>query len=95
MSVRVLPRTGAGWTIPANTLSMRVGGPHVAIVNEVDQVEIRKVTLGRNLGRTVIVTAGIHGTERLVVNPGDDLTDGSQVRIRDTEAAQAVARRGS
>jgi RND family efflux transporter MFP subunit len=71
----------AGWTIPSNTLAMRVGGPHVAVVDDRDQIEIRPVTLGRDLGSRVAVVDGIHGDERLVVNPSDALSAGESVQI--------------
>jgi len=74
-------QSGAIWTIPANTLAMRVAGPHVAVVNDQDQVVITPVGLGRNLGSRVEVIEGIRGDERLVVNPGDELTNGTPVRV--------------
>jgi multidrug efflux pump subunit AcrA (membrane-fusion protein) len=77
------------WTIPASTLQMQVDGPHVAVIDQANQVEIRAVKLGRDLGNRIVVTAGITGDERLVVNPGSDLTNGAKVKIRDTESRLA------
>src|SRR5439155_3394102 len=74
------PQNGAAWTIPTNTISMRANGPHVALVNEQGQIEIRRVTLGRDLGNRVVVADGIRGDDRLVVNPSDDLTSGLTVQ---------------
>ncbi len=71
------PPNGAAWTIPTNTLSMRVDGPHVALVTSENQIELKRVTLGRDLGGRVVVVEGIRGGERLIVNPRDDLMDGS------------------
>jgi multidrug efflux pump subunit AcrA (membrane-fusion protein) len=85
------PQSGSAWTIPANALAMRVGGPRVAVANERDEIEIRAVTLGRDLGTRVVVTAGIRGDERLVVNPGDDLSTGLRVQVRDQAAASDLA----
>jgi multidrug efflux pump subunit AcrA (membrane-fusion protein) len=70
-----------GWTIPANTLQMRVEGPHVAVVNEHEQVEIKPVKVGRDLGQRIAVIDGIQGHERLIVNPGDELRSGQPVRV--------------
>lgn len=75
-----VPQNATIWTIPTNTLSMRVDGPHVAVVNDQDQVELRRVQLGRDLGTRVVVTEGIQGNERLVVNPRDDLANGTQIQ---------------
>jgi hypothetical protein len=42
----------------------------------------------------VVVLDGIRGDERLVVNPGDDLTRGDRVEVnRGQEPAQEIARR--
>ncbi|WP_254513003.1 efflux RND transporter periplasmic adaptor subunit [Anatilimnocola floriformis] len=71
--------SSANWTIPASTLQMRVEGPRVAVIDEQNRVEIRTVTLGRDLGDRVQVNSGIHGGERLVVNPTDDLANGHTV----------------
>ncbi len=75
----------SSWTIPTNTLQMRVEGPHVAVVNDQDQVEIRAVSLGRDLGNRV-VAKGLSGNERLIVNPSDDLVTGLLVKV--TKAAE-------
>ena len=73
--------SGANWTIPTSTLQMRVEGPRVAVVNDQNRVEIRTITIGRNLGNRVEVNSGIQGAERLVVNPTDELTSGNMVSI--------------
>jgi multidrug efflux pump subunit AcrA (membrane-fusion protein) len=80
--------TNSVWTIPASTIQMRVEGPHVAIVNEYNQVDVKPITLGRDLGGRVQVTAGIAGGERLIINPTDDLVGGTNVKINDTRIAQ-------
>jgi multidrug efflux pump subunit AcrA (membrane-fusion protein) len=72
---------------------MRVGGPHVAVVNEDNQIEMRPVTLGRNLGSRVTVIAGIQGDEKLVINPGDDLSTGVSVQIGHGEPGKEVVQR--
>jgi multidrug efflux pump subunit AcrA (membrane-fusion protein) len=83
------PQAGTAWTVAVNTVQMRVDGPHVAVVTRDDSVELKPVTLGRNLGNRVVVTEGIHGDERLIVNPSDTLTSGARVEV----SSQAVAKR--
>ncbi len=75
-----VPQEATAWTIPTNTLSMRIDGPHVALVGEHDQIEVRRVGLGRDLGTRVVVVDGITGGERLVVNPTDDLVTGTVIQ---------------
>ena len=60
---------------------MRTNGPHVALVNEQNQIEVKRISLGRDLGDRVVVAEGIEGRERLVVNPDDDITSGVQVAV--------------
>jgi multidrug efflux pump subunit AcrA (membrane-fusion protein) len=89
-----MPQDDTAWTIPTNTVSMRVAGPHVAVVNRQKQLELRPVRLGRDLGTRVVVLDGISGDERLVVNPGDDLADGIRVQVSERhEVATEVAQR--
>ncbi|MDB5342343.1 MAG: efflux transporter periplasmic adaptor subunit [Schlesneria sp.] len=83
----------SSWTIPTNTVLMKVEGPHVAVVNSQHQIELRSVKLGRDLGSRVIVAAGISGDERLVVNPGNDLTNGTPIRVNQREEKVEVAHR--
>lgn len=86
------PQSAEQWTVSANTISMRVNGPHLAAVNEQNEIEMRPVTLGRDLGDRVVVASGISGSERLVVNPGDDLASGVQVEVhREAEPGRKVA----
>lgn len=87
------PQDGVAWTIPANTVSMRVAGPHVAIVNEQDRIEIKPVRLGRDLGNRIVVVEGILGGEQLVVNPGDDLVHGLRIQVAESGRAPEVAQR--
>lgn len=82
------------WTIPTNTILMRVEGPHVAVASDDDTIELRRVSLGRDLGSRVLVVDGIQGNERLVVNPGNELTNGLPIQVRGgNPQGQEVAQR--
>jgi membrane fusion protein (multidrug efflux system) len=67
-------------TVPVGVLRYTPEGVQVAVVSG-DTVELRAVTLGRDYGRSVEVTTGLTGAERLVVNPADDLRNGETVRL--------------
>ncbi len=87
-------QAGKQWTIPTNTLSMRIDGPHVAVVNNRDEIEMKSVRLGRDLGTRVVVVEGIQGDERLVVNPGDDLANGRKIQVGGgSKNASGIAKR--
>lgn len=82
---------GTAWTIPANTLQMRVEGPHVAVVNARSEVEIRRIELGRDLGQRIVVKSGVGGDERLIVNPDEELRNGLAVRMSSSTEQSAPA----
>lgn len=88
-----IPQKSASWTVPTNTVSMRVNGPHVVVLEESGQTELRKILLGRDLGPRVMVTEGIRGGERLVVNPTDDLGNGVTLRVQDSGEKRLVSQR--
>lgn len=79
------------WLVPTNTVRMQVEGPHVVVANERNQLEVRPVRLGRDFGRSVAVLEGVSGAERLVVNPTDDLREGTPVRVDSPASPPVVA----
>lgn len=78
------------WTVPTNVLAMRIDGPHVAVISDSNQIEMRRVTLGRDLGTRIVVMEGINGTERLVVNPSDDLVNGLRIQMAPAKPEQIL-----
>jgi multidrug efflux pump subunit AcrA (membrane-fusion protein) len=58
------------------------GAPQIAIVDKDDVVQIRKVRLGRDFGRTVEVLTGCEEGDRIILNPSDLLKNGARVRVR-------------
>ena len=78
----------AGLTVPNHALLFRAEGVRVAQVDAAGKVTLKPVTLGRNFGETVEVSAGVGADDRLVLNPPDSLADGDRVRL----AAEAPAR---
>ena len=67
------------WVIPATALVARTAGPQVVTVRGDGAIHYVSVQLGRDLGQTIEVVAGLTGTERLVVNPPDGLKEGGRV----------------
>jgi RND family efflux transporter MFP subunit len=75
-----IPGDRSAVTVPVGTLRYTPEGVQVAVVAG-GVVELRTLALGRDYGRSVEVTTGLSGTERLVVNPPDDLRAGEPVRV--------------
>src|SRR5437773_757263 len=71
----------AALTLPSNALLFRAEGMQVGLVNADEQVELRRVTLGRDFGQVVEVLEGVGPTDRVILNPSDSLTAGATVRI--------------
>jgi RND family efflux transporter MFP subunit len=68
-------------SLPANTLLFRPAGVQVATVNGKGQVQLMPVTLGRDFGTRVEILTGLSGSERVIVNPGDAVSNGQPVSI--------------
>ena len=67
--------------LPSNTLLFRAEGTQVAVVKPDGVVELRKILVGRDFGRTVEVLSGITATDQVIFNPPDALVSGTNVRI--------------
>src|SRR6266850_3081986 len=74
----------AVWVIPATALIARSAGPQVIAVHGDSTVHYVSVQLGRDLGQSVEIVAGLNGTERLVVSPPDGLKEGTRVAVEGT-----------
>jgi RND family efflux transporter MFP subunit len=67
--------------VPAAALATRSGGPRLAVLDEQNCVHYKSVQLGRDFGREVEVVAGLGANDRVVVRPGDDLPEGTEVEV--------------
>jgi hypothetical protein len=76
-------------TLPANTLLFRSEGTQVGVVGADGKVELRPVTLGRDLGQTIEILGGVGPTDHVILNPADSLVGGTTLRV--AEAAKEPA----
>ncbi len=65
--------------VPAAALATRSEGPRVAVLDKDHRVRYRNVQLGRDFGHETEVMAGLEPGETVVVHPGDDLPEGSEI----------------
>ena len=70
----------------------RERGMEVAIVGPGDRIELKPITIGRNVGTEVEVLTGLALSERLVNSPPDSLATGDVVRIAAPAAAANTER---
>jgi membrane fusion protein, multidrug efflux system len=67
-------------TVPEQALIFGAAGIQIAILDSQQQVHLRNVTLGDNLGEAVQITSGLAPGDRLVNNPPAGLLEGTRVR---------------
>jgi RND family efflux transporter MFP subunit len=75
-----LPRQIATVTVPASTLLFRAEGLQVGVVRD-GRAQLVPVTIGRDDGTTVEISAGLQLTDQVIVAPSDSLTSGTPVRV--------------
>jgi RND family efflux transporter MFP subunit len=68
--------------VPTGSLLFQAAGPQVAIVNSKNQIELRKVVLGKDLGGSMEISNGITARDQIVANPPDYLVDGTPVSLQ-------------
>jgi RND family efflux transporter MFP subunit len=76
-----LPTAASMLKLPVSALIFRADGLMVATIKGDNKVAIVPVTTGRDFGNAVEIISGLAGSDRVVLNPPDSLTDGQTVRI--------------
>jgi RND family efflux transporter MFP subunit len=66
--------------IPANTLLFRSEGLRVSVARD-SHAELIPITIGRDYGSTVEVTAGLKPSDQVIINPSDSLTSGTPIQV--------------
>ena len=76
-----LPSAGGALRLPASALMFRAAGLQVATLGEGDRVKMKSITIGTDLGTSVIVASGLNPRDRVIDNPPDSLANGDVVRV--------------
>jgi RND family efflux transporter MFP subunit len=66
---------------PSGALLFRKTGMEAAVVGDDDHVHLRPVKVGRDLGSSIEIQAGLSLSDRIVENPPDSLAEGQLVRV--------------
>ena len=74
------PRPGV-LTVPGNAIVFRAEGLQLAVVGPDNKIQLRPFRAGRDMGSRVEVLQGVTAEDRVVLNPPDSLTAGTEVRI--------------
>jgi RND family efflux transporter MFP subunit len=75
--------------LPGNTVLFQAQGPRVGVVNAQNQVELRKVTLGRDFGNTIEILSGVTQGDSVIANPPDYLIDGMPVAVQAADSGKS------
>ena len=76
-----LPTQSSVIQVPASALTFRHTGMAVAVVGPDSRAIIKPVSIGRDLGATVEINAGLAPTDKVIDNPPDSLEQGDLVRV--------------
>ena len=68
-------------TVPSNALLFRSEGASVGVVHPDGKVEIRKISINRDLGTKLQISQGLSESDQVIVNPSDGLADGMSVTV--------------
>jgi RND family efflux transporter MFP subunit len=68
-------------TLPASAVMFRGEGAQIGVVDSASQVQLRPVTVGRDLGSEIEVLEGVSTGDRVILNPPDSLSPGQKVQI--------------
>ncbi|MGP9811743.1 efflux RND transporter periplasmic adaptor subunit [Rhodopseudomonas sp. NSM] len=83
-----LVRDGVSLHIPASALMFNRSGLRVAVVGPDDRVQLKTVTIARDLGREIELASGLSPDDRIIVAPPDGIADGEKVRVVGNDAGK-------
>jgi membrane fusion protein (multidrug efflux system) len=86
-----LQTDNGGVMIPPRTLLFQSGSPAVGVVLPDGKVEIRKVSITRDLGNRLEISKGLSESDQIIVNPSSGLATGTVVTITNPAPGIAVA----
>ena len=67
--------------LPANAFTFHTAGPQVAVVTKENLIHWQDVKVGRDFGANLELTAGLEENATVVINPADDLREGTAVHV--------------
>jgi len=82
--------------LPSSALLFRKSGMEAALLGPGNRVQLRHVTVGRDLGTSIEITSGLAPSDQVVNNPPDSLANGEVVHVvRGAAAAQSANANGA
>lgn len=80
--------TGAasGVSLPGSAILYGSDGPTVAVVGPGDRVTVKPVKIARDEGASIVISAGVSPTDRVIDSPPDSIRSGDKVRVQKAAA---------
>jgi RND family efflux transporter MFP subunit len=81
-------------TVPTSALLFEADGKQVAVVDGNNKIHFQKITPGADFGTEIEVLDGLKGDEKVVANPGEQLTEGVAVEPQEPQDKKPGAQTG-
>ena len=76
-----LPSPQRALLVPASALVVNADGTQLLVADADQTVRVRKVIVGRDLGKDVEILSGIDQAEQIIANPTDAMREGVRVQV--------------
>jgi RND family efflux transporter MFP subunit len=76
-----LPHPEIAFNVPAGALIFDRSGLRLATVDSNSRVQLKQVTIARDLGKVVEIGSGLTAEDRVIENPPDGIASGDRVRV--------------
>jgi hypothetical protein len=85
------PATPGALRLPSSALLFLKTGLEAAVVGPDNRVRLRRVTVGRDLGAVMDISAGLSPEDRVINNPPDSIAEGELVRVIPADGDKAAS----
>jgi RND family efflux transporter MFP subunit len=82
-------------SVPSSALIFNAKGLSIAVVDSNNHVQVKPVTLNRDLGAIVEIATGLAATDQVIANPPDGIASGDAVNVVGKPAAPAAVAAGA
>jgi RND family efflux transporter MFP subunit len=72
---------GAGMRLPGSAILPAEDGPSIAVVGSDGRVTLKRITIARDEGKTVLVSVGVNRGDKVIDTPPDSIQTGDRVQI--------------
>lgn len=85
------PSKADALSIPASAVIFNQSGVRVAVIGTDGKVQLKTVTIQRDLGKVLELGSGVNANDRIIESPPDGISDGDVVRIVEANQKPAEA----